>query len=79
MAIPYPVPGNEAEEFATNVIDRFSNPSIEHQWISITLNYTSKLKMRVVQVLQRYYELYDSMSGKTSHRVCCLAFIYEGC
>jgi tagaturonate reductase len=57
-AIPYPIPKEEATAFALKVIDRYSNPSIEHQWISITLNYTSKLKMRVVQVLQRYTELY---------------------
>ncbi|MEO6731820.1 MAG: tagaturonate reductase [Ferruginibacter sp.] len=64
VAIPYPVPTEQAMEFAGNVIDRFSNPSIEHQWISITLNYTSKLKMRVVQVLQRYHELYNAVPGK---------------
>ncbi|MEP7110703.1 MAG: tagaturonate reductase [Ferruginibacter sp.] len=58
MAIPYPMPLEEAKEFALKVIDRYCNPSIEHKWISITLNYTAKLKMRVVQVLQRYYELY---------------------
>lgn len=61
MAIPYPIPGAVVTEFAVNVLDRFSNPSIEHQWISITLNYTSKLKMRVVQVLQRYDELYNAV------------------
>ena len=60
-AIPYPIPEAVATEFAVNVLDRFSNPSIEHQWISITLNYTSKLKMRVVQVLQRYHELYNAV------------------
>ncbi|MEP7143049.1 MAG: tagaturonate reductase [Ferruginibacter sp.] len=63
-AIPYPIPGNDAKEFALKVLDRFSNPSIEHQWISITLNYTSKLKMRVVQVLQRYHELYAAVPEK---------------
>jgi len=61
IAIPYPVPEAVAKEFALNVIDRYSNPSIEHQWISITLNYTSKLKMRVVPVLQRYQELYGAV------------------
>ncbi|MBC7687397.1 MAG: tagaturonate reductase [Aquabacterium sp.] len=60
VAIPYPVPEKDAEAFALKVIDRYSNPSIEHQWISITLNYTAKLKMRVVQVLQRYNELYNT-------------------
>ncbi|MEO5892973.1 MAG: tagaturonate reductase [Ferruginibacter sp.] len=61
IAIPYQVPGDEANQFALKVIDRFSNPSIEHLWISITLNYTSKLKMRVVPVLQHYYELYGKI------------------
>jgi tagaturonate reductase len=64
IAIPYPVPAKDATQFAANVIDRFSNPNIAHQWISITLNYTSKLKMRAVQVLQRYYELYNSVPEK---------------
>ncbi len=60
-AIPYSIPAEVANAFALKVIDRYSNPSIEHQWISITLNYTSKLKMRVVQVLQRYTELYKAV------------------
>ncbi len=63
-AIPYLIPLEDARAFAMKVIDRFSNPSIEHQWISITLNYTSKLKMRVVQVLQRYYELNGNVPEK---------------
>jgi tagaturonate reductase len=65
-AIPYPVAEKDSAEFSAKVIDRFSNPSIEHQWISITLNYTSKLKMRVVQVLQCYNEKYASVPEKIS-------------
>ena len=64
IAIPFSIPEKEVKEFAAQVIDRFSNPSIQHQWISITLNYTSKLKMRVVPVLQRYYELYNTVPAK---------------
>ena len=62
--IPYPVPAQQAQTFAASVIDRFGNPSIEHQWISITLNYTSKLKLRVVPVLQRYFELHNHIPEK---------------
>jgi tagaturonate reductase len=65
-AIPYPVAEKDSAEFSAKVIDRFSNPSIEHQWISITLNYTSKLKMRVVQVLQCYNEKYAAVPQKIS-------------
>lgn len=55
-AIPYPVGRKAAHEFSRKVLDRFRNPHIEHQWLSITMNYTAKLKMRVIPVLLRYYE-----------------------
>ena len=61
LAIPYPVPEQEAKQFAAKVLDRFSNPSIEHPWINITLNYSTKIKMRVVEVLKRYAGLYDTI------------------
>lgn len=52
------IPGNvtleQAEQFGRQVLDRFRNPFIKHQWISITMQYTSKMKMRVVPVLQKF-------------------------
>jgi tagaturonate reductase len=38
------------------VLDRFRNPYIIHQWLSITLQYTSKISMRVVPLLLAYYQ-----------------------
>ncbi len=46
----------EAQEFAQKVMDRFRNPFIEHKWISITLNYTHKMKMRNVPMLEAHYK-----------------------
>jgi len=60
-AVPYDLPLEDALTFAGKVLDRFRNPSIEHHWINISLNYTSKLEMRIVQVLMRYAELYKSV------------------
>jgi tagaturonate reductase len=60
-AIPYELPEQDALDFAGKVLDRFRNPSIEHHWINISLNYTSKLEMRIVQVLLRYAELYKKI------------------
>jgi tagaturonate reductase len=60
-AIPYELPEKDAQDFAGKVLDRFRNPSIEHHWINISLNYTSKLEMRIVQVLLRYAELYKAV------------------
>jgi tagaturonate reductase len=60
-AIPYEVPEADAMVFANKVLDRFSNPSIEHEWINITLNFTAKLAMRIVPVLLRYQTLYKKI------------------
>jgi tagaturonate reductase len=45
----------EACNFANTVMDRFRNPFLEHKWISISMNYTSKMKMRNVPLIQQYY------------------------
>jgi tagaturonate reductase len=58
-AIPYALPLQDAKDFGIQVLDRFRNPHIQHQWISITLQYSSKMKMRDVPVLLRHYELHD--------------------
>ncbi len=63
-AIPYEVTEKQATDFSNQVLDRFSNPSLEHLWLSITLNYSTKLKMRVVPVLKRFVELYGSLPDK---------------
>ncbi|MBX2923695.1 MAG: tagaturonate reductase [Chitinophagaceae bacterium] len=55
-AIPGKVSGEEAEAFGRQVLDRFRNPYINHQWISITMQYTSKMKMRVIPVLLKYFK-----------------------
>ncbi len=55
-AIPYEVSKTQTDEFANQVLDRFRNPHIKHQWIAITVQYSAKLKMRVVPVLLNYYK-----------------------
>jgi tagaturonate reductase len=55
-AIPYDVDHETAADFAGKVLDRFRNPNIEHQWISISAQYSSKMKMRVVPLLLNHYK-----------------------
>lgn len=52
---------NEACAFANTVIDRFRNPFIDHQWISITMNFTSKMRLRNIPLLLRHYEKADKV------------------
>ncbi|HTN19032.1 MAG TPA: tagaturonate reductase [Pelobium sp.] len=60
-AIPYDVTQEQTDEFASNVLDRFRNPYIKHQWWSITANYSSKLQMRVLPVLFNYVNKFGSV------------------
>jgi tagaturonate reductase len=46
---------SEAADFSDQVLDRFRNPFIEHQWQSITVQYTSKMAMRCVPVILEYF------------------------
>src|SRR6201996_7342461 len=55
-AIPYEVKVQEARDFGLQVLDRFRNPFLQHQWLSITLQYSGKLKSRDIPVLLRHYE-----------------------
>jgi tagaturonate reductase len=45
----------EATVFAKQVFDRFRNPSIEHKWTSIAVQYTSKIQIRIVPVIEKFY------------------------
>jgi tagaturonate reductase len=62
-AIPYKTTVAQTAEFSVNCLDRFSNPFIEHLWINITVQYSSKMKMRVVPVLLQHYKISHSVPG----------------
>ncbi|HEY4062916.1 MAG TPA: tagaturonate reductase [Puia sp.] len=59
-AIPYQLSLQEARDFGLKVLDRFRNPHIQHQWISITMQYSSKMKMRNIPILLEHYKKHDS-------------------
>ena len=56
-AIPARVSLIAAQSFGKQVLERFNNPHIRHQWLNITLQYTSKMKMRCIPVLLKHYEI----------------------
>jgi len=60
-AIPYQIDENIKADFVTNTFERFCNPFINHQWQSITAQYTSKMNMRNVPLLLCHYELNNSV------------------
>jgi tagaturonate reductase len=56
-AIPYEIESQQKTDFANSTFERFCNPFIDHQWQSITVQFTSKMRMRNVPLLLRHYEL----------------------
>ncbi|MEM9829272.1 MAG: tagaturonate reductase [Bacteroidota bacterium] len=60
------IDANMAKEFADDVLDRFRNPYLHHQLISITLQYTSKMNMRNGLTFDRY----RMKTGKLPKRMC---------
>lgn len=55
-AIPFTIEPEVKTNFANKVFERFCNPFIDHQWQSITVQITSKMKMRNVPLLLCHYE-----------------------
>ncbi|MFV0505061.1 MAG: tagaturonate reductase [Lachnospirales bacterium] len=51
------LPKDDLTNFAASVFDRFKNPFIEHFLMDISLNSTSKYKVRVVPSIVKYYEI----------------------
>src|SRR5699024_5590901 len=51
----------DALNFASSVVDRFSNPFLNHQWLSISLNYTSKMEMRNAALIEGFYQKHQSV------------------
>jgi tagaturonate reductase len=52
---------NEAETFAAKVLDRFRNNFIDHQWLSIGMQYSSKMRLRNMDVIVNYIHRLDTI------------------
>ena len=50
------LPKEELEQFAADVLDRFRNPFIRHELISISLNSISKFRVRVLPTILEYHK-----------------------
>jgi tagaturonate reductase len=49
----------DAINFSRKVLDRFRNPFIQHQWLGITMQYSSKMCLRNVPVILNYIKRFD--------------------
>lgn len=72
-AIPYEVDAKVAQRYGRDVMDRFRNPYLDHKWLSITLQYSMKMKNRVIPILYKYYEVFDTVPQYLAR--CLAAYI----
>ncbi|MDQ2718647.1 MAG: tagaturonate reductase [Bacteroidota bacterium] len=58
-SIDYKIDLAARQDFISKVLDRFRNPNINHLWKNITLNYTTKMRMRCIPLLISFYKNND--------------------
>ena len=66
-----PLDRDDCEKFAASVTDRFSNPFIDHQLLSISLNSTAKWKARNLPSLLEYTAKFGRLP-----KALCMGFAF---
>jgi len=72
------LPKDELAQFANDVIERFQNPFIRHELMSISLNSISKFKVRVLPSLLTYVEIKKQLPERLIHSLAALILFYKG-
>ena len=74
------LPKDNLMQFASDVSDRFANPFIDHQLLSISLNSTSKWKARCMPSLLEYYKRNNQLPKcMTFSFAAYISFYHNGC
>ncbi len=68
----------DALVFADSVLDRFSNPFLDHKWLSIAFQYSEKMKMRNIPVLNRYREAYGTVPERLAFGFAAFLLLFKG-
>jgi tagaturonate reductase len=72
------LPAEELQQFANDVIERFQNPFIKHELISIALNSISKFKVRVLPSLLSYHKQTGKLPERLIFSLAALIRFYKG-
>ena len=72
------LPKDDLENFAEAVFERFSNPFIKHELLSISLNSVSKYKARVLPSLEQYAAISGNVPPRLAFSLAALIAFYRG-
>ena len=60
-AIPMEINEATRRTYSAHVLERLANPAIDHPWINIALQYSSKMRMRNLPLLGTWYKRYSNV------------------
>jgi tagaturonate reductase len=76
-ALPENIDPKVVQRYGREIIDRFRNPYLDHHWLSITFQYTMKMKMRTIPLLLNYYETFGTVPHYFSRGVAAYIFFMK--
>ncbi len=72
------LPQEEKESYAKTILERFANPFIRHELLSISLNSVAKWKVRVLPSLKKYVETEKKIPTRLAFSLAALIAFYNG-
>lgn len=72
------LPEEELSQFSADVLDRFRNPYLEHELMSISLNSISKYKTRVLPSVLEFVKIKNELPSNLLFSLAALITFYEG-
>ncbi len=77
--VPFvPLPEAERQSYAATIMERFGNPYIRHELISIALNSVSKWKVRVLPTVKDYAARHGRAPAGLAFSLAALLWFYKG-
>jgi len=73
-----PLPDAEKRAYAESVLERFRNPFVRHELLSISLNSVSKWKVRVLPSLLDYQQANGRLPAALAFSLAALIWFYRG-
>ncbi|SEN53616.1 tagaturonate reductase [Amphibacillus marinus] len=73
-----PYDQSDLKAYTETVLERFENPYLKHQLMSIALNSVSKFATRDLPILLRYYEKTGALPEKLVFALAALLYFYDG-
>jgi tagaturonate reductase len=77
--VPFvPLPQAERQQYAETILERFANPFIRHELLSIALNSVSKWRVRVLPSLKDYVASHGTAPRGLAFSLAALLWFYRG-